>query len=100
MARKPKAGQCVDLERFKQLCARYDTARKGYGYTSFRLRFNIPHSSMNRVIYEDKDFNAETYVKIAMQTGVSLDWMFGLSDNEHIMAPTFQIPTLGGTENE
>jgi len=84
MSRKSKSQQMIRIDRLQELCKDLDNGNKGYGYAHFQEFVQIPHSALSRVIYEGADFSMETMVKISMVTGVSIDWLLGLSDIKYL----------------
>lgn len=84
MSRKNKSQQMIRLDRLQELCKDFDHGKKGYGYAYFREFVAIPHSALSRVLYNNADFSLETMVKISNATGVSIDWLLGLSDIKYL----------------
>lgn len=98
MSRNKKLFQYTNVDRMKEICSDYDTGNKGYGYASFCKKFNVPHSILARVIYKHADFSICYYYHIARMTGISIDWLLGLTNDKFISEPTFEPTGFGGSE--
>lgn len=82
--RNTKRKQVIVLDRLNEICSDVDTADHGYGYACFRRLVGIGHSGLYRVLYKNSDFSIDIFYKIAKETGVSIDWLVGLSDQKYI----------------
>lgn len=84
MSRPVKRRQMMNLDRFQELCLEFDDGCKGYGYAGFKREVGISHSSIGKVLYNGCDFSIENLVTISKETGVSIDWLMGLSDVKYL----------------
>lgn len=84
MGRFQKGKQQIKLERLQNLCADFISGNKGYGYGCFKRKVGLNDSTFSRVMYEGKDFSVELLVRISERTGVSVDWLLGLSDTKYL----------------
>ena len=84
MGRSIKKQQIIRIDRLQEVCSDVDNAKSGYGYSAFRAKTKISNSSFYRVMYDGKDFGVDVLYKISMETGVSIDWLLGLSDVKYL----------------
>lgn len=85
MSSHTKRIQYIKLDRLLELCEdqrKKEGSDHGYGIKNLRKFCGISNTSMNRVIYENKDFSADNLYRLATKTGCSIDWLLGISDKK------------------
>lgn len=93
MRKRSKDSKILHADRlYEVISERNKTPNKGYGIAQFVKDCDLPKTSIYRTLSNNtQDMNLLSLFKICKTTGVSADWLIGLSDDKMISNPTSEV---------
>lgn len=93
MRKRSKDSKILHADRlYEVISERNKTPNKGYGIAQFVKDCDLPKNAIYRTLSNNtQDMNLLSLFKICKTTGVSADWLIGLSDDKMISNPTSEV---------